>query len=171
MDLPDRITDFVGGSTVPVTIAYAGETDLPLRVVNDAFCAMTGYRRDQLLGRNCRFLQGDVDQPEARAEIRRALAEGAETQVLLENFRADGTRFTNLLFLYPILDAGEVRIFLGSQFELTGSDLVERSITHSDHLYDQINRAIQDFATLRMARRRYTANALAEAIRGWLSLR
>ena len=78
--------------------------------------------------------------------------------------------FSNLLFLYPILDDGKVRLFLGSQFELSGSDLVERSLTRSNYLYDQINDAIQDFATLRMARRRYTADALAAAVRGWLSL-
>lgn len=76
-----------------VTIADPGLEDTPLIYANAAFERMTGYSRAELLGRNCRFLQGDLrDQPGLR-KIRNALARGTDCTAVVTNFRKNGESF------------------------------------------------------------------------------
>ena len=88
-----------------IAICDARAADFPIVYVNPAFEEITGYPRDEVLGRNLRFLQG----PETRAAdvdaIRSALREGNETQLLLRNHRRDGAPFWNQLHLAPVRDA------------------------------------------------------------------
>lgn len=100
-----------------VSIVDMRAPDQPLVWVNPAFCSITGYAAEQVLGRNCRFLRGDVDsEPSAatRAAIRAALHEGRPLVIELQNRRVDGTPFWNSLSLAPVRDAsGEVTHFVG----------------------------------------------------------
>ena len=89
-----------------ITIADARRPDFPLTYCNPAFLALTGYAEHEVLGRNCRFLQGEDTDPEARREVREALAAGRACRVVLRNYRKDGTPFWNALTVAPILDAG-----------------------------------------------------------------
>lgn len=103
-----------------ITLADARLPDVPLVYVNQTFLDMTGFPRDQVLGRNCRFLQGDdADQP-ARATVRSAIETGRGCTVELRNYRADGTRFINELAMSPLCDDhGDVSHFIGLQRDVT----------------------------------------------------
>lgn len=93
--------------------------DNPIVEVNDAFIALTGYSRDEILGKNCRFLAGIGTEAEATASIRRAVAQGRPTTVELTNYRKDGTPFRNAVMLAPVLDErGSVALFIGSQMDI-----------------------------------------------------
>lgn len=99
-----------------ITIADATRPDLPLVYVNDAFCELTGYARDEVIGRNCRFLQGDDRDQAALESIRAALRDGREVTATLTNYRKDGTPFRNELRLAPFRnDAGRLTHFVGIQ--------------------------------------------------------
>mmetsp|Transcript_42366 Transcript_42366/g.68713 ORF Transcript_42366/g.68713 Transcript_42366/m.68713 type:complete len:253 (-) Transcript_42366:55-813(-) len=81
---------------------------------------MTGYSQDEILGRNCNFLQGRNTSPLTRNVIRNALREKQEVLVEILNYKKDGTPFWNLLFVTPILDShNSVSHYLGLQFDIT----------------------------------------------------
>src|SRR5437588_12093349 len=76
--------------------------DNPIVAVNRAFCTLTGYARDEVVGRNCRFLAGQDTEDLARAVLREAItaARPALTEIL--NYRRDGTRFRNAVMISPV---------------------------------------------------------------------
>jgi PAS domain S-box-containing protein len=101
-----------------VVIVDAREPDMPITYVNAHFERMTGYTRAEAIGRNCRFLQGDVRDQAARAALRAAIDSSENCHVTLRNFRKDGTEFINELFISPVIDAhGVVTHFIGVQHE------------------------------------------------------
>jgi diguanylate cyclase (GGDEF)-like protein/PAS domain S-box-containing protein len=103
-----------------VVMADATQPHLPLVYVNDAFTAITGYPAEEALGRNCRFLQGEDSDPEAVKEIRRGIAQHQDVQVLLRNYRRDGSLFWNQLSISPVFDEkGECTHFIGIQQDIT----------------------------------------------------
>jgi PAS domain S-box-containing protein len=92
----------------------------PIVEVNDAFCALTGYTPDEILGRNCKFLTGDSTEPWQTEKLRQGIA--AQTPVLVElmNYKKDGTPFRNAVLVAPVFDEdGTLEYFIGSQIELT----------------------------------------------------
>lgn len=103
-----------------ITIADANQPDLPLIYANRGFEQITGYPVSDVLGRNCRFLQGDNTDPETVAEIRAALDQEAEISTDILNYRQDGTPFWNRLDIVPVRDETEaVTHFLGFQRDVT----------------------------------------------------
>jgi len=107
-------------ASIPLTLADPSRPDNPLVYVNEAFEELTGYDREEALGRNCRFLQGPETDPETVAEIAAAVdaEETIRTEVL--NYRKDGTPFRNRLDVTPIYDEnGRLLRFLGSQRDVT----------------------------------------------------
>ena len=95
--------------------------DNPIVAVNAAFCALTGYDRDEVLGRNCRFLAGEGTEAEAQQILREAIAAARPVLTELLNYRKDGSSFRNVVMIAPVLDeAGGVGFFLGSQMDVTG---------------------------------------------------
>ena len=94
--------------------------DNPIVYINQAFTEITGYARDEVLGRNCRFLQGPDTDPKGVAHIRQTLKDKEVRVVELLNYRKDGTPFTNSLHIGPIYDeAGKLTHFYGSQWDVT----------------------------------------------------
>ena len=85
----------VAASSNGITISDSKLPDDPLIYVNRSFELMTGYSSEEVLGRNCRFLQGNDRNQSALLEIRAALREGRDCEVLLRNYRKDGTLFWN----------------------------------------------------------------------------
>lgn len=79
--------------------------DNPIVFASDDFLQLTGYTREQVLGRNCRFLQGSNTSPDSVKEIRKAVADGEDVSVTLLNYMADGTPFWNRLFIAALRDA------------------------------------------------------------------
>jgi PAS domain S-box-containing protein len=78
--------------------------DNPIVYASRQFLSLTGYERDQVVGRNCRFLQGLDTDPAAVAEIHDAIAVGKDGACCLLNYRADGTPFWNQFFVAPLRD-------------------------------------------------------------------
>jgi diguanylate cyclase (GGDEF)-like protein/PAS domain S-box-containing protein len=122
----------VQASTSGVVVADAQAPDLPIIYVNDAFERITGYSREEALGRNCRFLQGAFrDQPELDL-VRHALRYDKTCDVVLRNERKDGSLFWNHLSLSPVRDErGQVTHFVGVQNDLTERRRVEAELAHA----------------------------------------
>ncbi len=96
------------------------QDDMPITYVNQAFVELTGYDREDVLGRNCRFLQGEKTSPEAKAKIRAAIEAREVVVVDILNYHKDGTPFWNALHVGPIFDRdGELSYFYGSQWDIT----------------------------------------------------
>ncbi len=94
--------------------------DCPIIYANEAFVRLTGYTRDEAIGRNCRFLQGPDTAASAVAKIRDALANEDVVVVDILNYKKDGTRFWNALHVGPIFDEqGKLAYFYGSQWDVT----------------------------------------------------
>lgn len=103
-----------------VTIADAQRSDLPLVYVNQAFEAMTGYSRAELIGQNCRLMQRSDRRQAGVQAIRAARAAGLPVRVTLRNYRKDGTLFWSDLSLTPIFDShGELTHYIGLQEDVT----------------------------------------------------
>ena len=101
--------------------------DDPIVYVNEAFTRMTGYRPADVLGRNCRLLQGPDSEPEAIDELRTAVRDRRPAVVVLRNHRKDGSPFWNEVHISPVRDEhGEVVRFVGVQVDVTESREQER---------------------------------------------
>ena len=110
----------IDAATNAILIVDAQAHDYPVVHMNRAFERTTGYRADEVIGRNCRFLQReDRDQPDL-GRLREAIAAGEETSVLLRNYRKDGTLFWNNIHISPLRnDDGVVTHFVGIQSDVT----------------------------------------------------
>lgn len=116
----------IESATEGITISRGPAEDYALIYVNPAFCEMSGYSKEQLLGRNCRFLQADDnDQPE-RMILKQALVDASGCVVTLRNYRKDGSLFWNRLAISPVRDAnGELAHFIGIQSDVTAQRALE----------------------------------------------
>lgn len=120
-DLPADLKTFLLGSHVALALA-SPVGDCPLLLVNDRFSALTGFSAEDVLGRNCRFLQRDAPNTEAKARIHAFFdtEEQANVRVDLVNFRKDGTPFINLLYMSKLRrQNGSVRYIFASQFDIS----------------------------------------------------
>lgn len=128
-----------------VTIADAIDPDYPLIYVNPAFLKTTGYRLEEVLGRNCRFLQGDDrDQPELRL-IRMALREHRSCTVTLRNYRKNGEMFYNELRIAPIFSSeGELTHYVGICTDVTRRMRDHEKIEKQNQALMQANHELQD---------------------------
>lgn len=105
---------------MPMVVTDPHQDDNPIIFVNNAFIQSSGYSREEILGRNCRFLQGPESDPETINTIRNAIKNRTNTAVEIRNYRKDGTMFWNALFISPIFDEnGELLYFFGSQLDIT----------------------------------------------------
>jgi PAS domain S-box-containing protein len=103
-----------------VVITDPGRPDNPMVYASPGFERLTGYAAAEIVGRNCRLLQGPGTDPEAVAEVRAAVRDGRECSVELLNYRKDGTPFWNALTLSPVRDdGGRVTHFVGVQQDVT----------------------------------------------------
>jgi len=94
--------------------------DNPIVYASQGFLNLTGYTLDQILGRNCRFLQGPETDPKAVEHIRNAIEQGNDMSVCLLNYRVDGTTFWNQFFIAALRDAsGTVTNFVGVQCKVS----------------------------------------------------
>ena len=147
----------VRATRMPVIITNPRLPDNPSVFVNDAFCRMSGYAREEILGNNCRFLQGEETDPGAVAMIRRAVQAVESIEIDIRNHRKDGTAFWNRLLLAPVRDAtGQLAYFFASQVDVTlERERLTGLETHNAallaELTDRLRQQEEDAATLRQA--------------------
>ena len=98
----DPASPFLDGSDLAVSFSTSELADEPLTYVNGAFCRLVGYGRDECVGRNCRFLQGEATDPAAVAAVRAGIEAREYRLTPLLNYRSDGEAFTNGLLIGPM---------------------------------------------------------------------
>ena len=116
----DPFASAVWATRTPIIVTNPREVDNPTVFVNDAFCSLTGYSREECIGQNCRFLQGAGTEPAKVSLMRAAVQAGEPLDVEIRNYRKDGTPFWNRLHMVPLFDAsGALTYFFGSQLDVT----------------------------------------------------
>ena len=118
-----------------ILVADALQPDCPIEFVNAGFTRMTGYSKTELLGRNCRLVQGSNTDPDAARRVRVAIEQQQPVTVELLNYRKDGSPFWNLLSITPLRNRqGEVVKFVGVQHDLTDAKLREQQMVAAQRL-------------------------------------
>jgi PAS domain S-box-containing protein len=123
---------------MPMVVTDPRQEDDPIVFANGAFFDLTGYAREEVIGRNCRFLQGPQTDRGTVEEVRKALHEHRAVAVDILNYKKDGTSFWNALFIGPIFDQdGKLLYHFASQMDIT-----ERRVTQEAYLQAQKMEAI-----------------------------
>ena len=113
------VRESIHASPLAMVITNPRHADNPIEATNEAFCALTGYAEDEIVGRNCRFLAGENTEPWITEQIRSAIQHRRPVLVDILNYRRDGTPFRNGVMVTPLFDEdGELDCFLGSQVDL-----------------------------------------------------
>ncbi|ACL26589.1 PAS domain-containing protein [Chloroflexus aggregans] len=119
--------------------------DQPIVFVNRAFSTITGYAPNEVLGRNCRFLQGPQTDAATVARLREAIAAARPIQERILNYRKDGQPFWNQLSISPVRDeTGNVVAFVGVQTDVTAQVAVEQALAERE----QLLRAVEKMASV-----------------------
>lgn len=159
------LSAFFERSPIPLTLASPVFDDCPVILCNDPFLKLTGYTRDEVIGRNCRFLQGRDTCPQARAKLRSAIHDQREALVPISNYRKDGTEFENYVFILPIFDSNQNLLYmLGSQCDISTSRHILTPLEHAQLLEEGIELTHPRLATneqLRIAK----GTGLPDAVR------
>ncbi len=131
----------VAASSNGVLITDPNLPDNPIVYVNPAFEKTTGYPMEEVIGRNCRFLQGEDHAQPALEELRAAIREERECRAVLKNYRKDGTPFWNELYVAPVHDEeGRLVNFVGVQNDVTESKRTEEILRGSE---DRLRLAVE----------------------------
>lgn len=113
---------------MPMLVTDPNQPDNPVVFANNAFYDLTLYGEEDILGRNCRLLQGPETDPATIDEVRHAIREHRAVAVDILNYKADGTPFWNALFIGPIFDQqGKLLHFFASQMDITQRRVYEHS--------------------------------------------
>lgn len=116
----DPFVAAVRATRMPMVITNPQLPDNPVVFANAAFCRMSGYDRSEILGRNCRFLQGPDSDPAAVAKIRAAVAAVEPLEIDVLNYRKTGETFWNRLLMAPVYDTeGVLAYYFASQVDVT----------------------------------------------------
>jgi diguanylate cyclase (GGDEF)-like protein/PAS domain S-box-containing protein len=119
----------IQSSSNGIVITDATVADNPIIFVNPSFERMTGYKRDEVIGQNCRLLQSDNKSQVELNELREAIDEGRECHVVLENFRKDGSLFWNELSIAPVYNSRRhLTHFVGIQTDITERKCSEQEL-------------------------------------------
>ncbi len=130
-----------------IVLADARHPDYPIVYVNPTFEAVTGYRREEVIGKNPRFLQGDDCNQDALTVIREALNNHRACQVELRNYRKDGSLFFNNLRLAPVHNrAGQLTHYVAVQRDITDQHLAEQALKQSEARYRMLADTMLDYA-------------------------
>ena len=137
----------INSATNGILIADARQPDMPTVYCNAAFEKITGYAAAEVLGQNCRFLQGTDHQQPGLDAIRQAIRQGTEAKAELRNFRKDGSLFWNELYIAPVKDPqGGLTHFIGIQTDITQRKHQEIELANKTRELAQSNAELQQFA-------------------------
>jgi len=159
LNIRTRAMDAAPGGIV---LCDARQNDMPVIYCNHAFEQLSGYRREEVLHRNCRFMQaGDNEQP-AVTTMREAIVAAKSCQVTLRNYRADGSMFWNEISIAPVHDSsGELTHYIGYH-----SDVSEREMAadRQRQLLMDVRKLSQSLMTIRDQERQAMARSLHDDI-------
>jgi PAS domain S-box-containing protein len=125
-----------------IVITDASGPNLPVIYCNPAFEKTTGYTAEEIIGKNCRLLQGKDTDPNAIKQIRQAIRQGEECCVIVKNYRKDGTAFWNELTISPVQDAdGKITHFIGIQNDITKRKEAEDSLQKA---YEELEKRVDE---------------------------
>ena len=131
-------TAALDNAPIGITMTDPAQEDNPLVFVNEHFCAQTGYTEEEVLGRNCRLLQGEETDPEPVARLREGIEAKEPVTTELRNYRKDGTAFWNELLVAPIsLDDGRSERYVGFQRDVTERVNRKRELKRQNQRLDE----------------------------------
>lgn len=140
--MPIRIVNEIAAG-FPIGVSFVDVTApaQPLVYVNPAFCELTGYDQAEVVGRNCRFLQGERTHPGHRLMLSAAIRAGLSVRLSIDNYRKDGTPFVNDVSIEPIVDGlGAPMLYLGTHRLADESSMSEEQYFT---LHDMLRHAIE----------------------------
>ena len=127
--IPQVLSQILDSCVNGITLTDPDQEDNPLVYVNKSFEKMTGYKKEEILGKNCRFLQGTDRKQEGVWRIKEAIQKRVPIEVDLRNYKKNGELFYNHLAINPIFDKDETLIyFLGIQYDVTKQVRAEQEI-------------------------------------------
>ncbi|MEF8786894.1 MAG: PAS domain S-box protein [Haloarculaceae archaeon] len=137
-----RKTRALDNAPVGISITDPSQEDNPMTYVNEEYTEITGYEKDEAIGRNCRFLQGRETDPEQVGKIRDAIDEPRDIETTLRNYRKDGTAFWNELSIAPVRDEdGTLESFVGFQKDITERKKREKRLQTHELVVQTMNEA------------------------------
>lgn len=117
--IPQILSQILDSSINGITLVDPDQEDMPIVYANRQFAVMTGYSQEEILGRNCRFLQGKDREQEARLTMQQAIKNHLPVEVTIRNYRKNGELFFNHLALTPLFDGeGRLIYYLGIQYDV-----------------------------------------------------
>ena len=123
----------ISASPIAAVVSNPRLPQNPIVAVNAAFCYLTGYPADEIIGRNCKFLAGPATEPWLTERIAAGIRQHRPVLVEILNYKRDGTRFRNAVLVAPVFDRdGFLKYFIGSQVELHGADAGPTSSRHAN---------------------------------------
>jgi len=118
--IPRVLSQILDSCVNGISLTDPDQEDNPLVYVNEAFEKMTGYTKEETLGKNCRFLQGEDRDQEGVKRIREAIQKRTPVEVDVRNYKKNGELFYNHLAVNPVFDKeGNLIYFLGVQYDVT----------------------------------------------------
>ena len=137
----------LASSRGPIIITDHSQQDDPIIYANQAFLDLTGYSRDEIIGENCRFLQGELTDPKSIQKLRNAVDKGKHIRIQIYNYKKDGTPFWNDLIMSPVHnDKGELTHFIGMQLDDTTRMEQELELKRSAQKLERSNQELEQFA-------------------------
>jgi len=140
----DLLINAINKSNEGITISSIDQPDSPLIFVNDGFERLTGYAKEDVIGKNCRFLQGKETDHAAVDVLRHAISNKQQTTVELLNYKKDGTPFWNRLSITPLKnESGITTHYVGVQSDITEIRETQKELTEANNILalfkDKIN--------------------------------
>ena len=132
----DLVAQAVETTTNGLVIASALQAGFPIIYASEAFRSFTGYSAGEILGQNCRFLQGPGTDPKTVEAIRDALHAGRAFRGEILNYRKNGEPFWNLLRIEPLFNEDKLEYFVGVQTDITAQKHAEQSLRQYESIFN-----------------------------------
>ena len=132
-------------SKVGIVIAEnISPSENPLIYVNPAFESLTGYSIDEIVGKDCRFLNNEYTDEASLAVIRNAIKQGESCKVVIRNFKKNGSMFLNELSISPVYEGKKLTHFIGVQNDVTERVRSEQKIKTMNQILFEKNQLLKD---------------------------